>query len=141
MCNRVPLAALLLALGLPGAALSGAASAGGFDGTTNLICAAIDVVGCANGPGCLEGQARTFELPQFMFVDFDNNVIRPTAESGYKETSVIRSFDQTEKQLILQGVENHRGWTATIDRQNGDLSVTLAGSDVSFIVFGACTAL
>jgi hypothetical protein len=136
MNYRVTLAALVLGFGL-----AGSASAGGFDGTTNLLCTAIDVVGCASGSGCLEGQARAFELPQFMFVDFANKVIKPTGESGHRETSPIRNFDKTEKQIILQGVENQRGWTASIDRRNGDLTVTLAGSDVSFIVFGACTAL
>jgi hypothetical protein len=121
--------------------VSGGASAAGFDGTANLICAAIDVVGCVDGSSCVEGQARTFELPGFMFVDFEKKLIRATGESGHKEVSPIKNFEQTEKQVILQGVENHRGWSAVIDRQTGRMTVTSAGSDVSFMIFGACTAL
>jgi hypothetical protein len=141
MPNRTPLSAAMLVIALTTTSLSGIVSAGAFDGTTNLVCSAIDVVGCTDGPYCLEGQARAFDLPQFMVIDFENNMIRATDESGYQETSPIRSSDQTEKQMILQGVENHRGWTAAVDRQSGDLVVTSAGPRVNFIIYGACTTL
>lgn len=141
MRKRIRLSALVLGLGMTTTLVSGGASAAGFDGTANLVCAAIDVVGCADGSGCVEGRARTFELPGFMFVDFEKKLIRATGESGHKEVSPIKNFEQTEKQIILQGVENHRGWSAAIDRQSGRMTVTSAGSDVSFMIFGACTAL
>jgi len=141
MRNRMRSSALALGLGLTTTLLPGAASAAGFDGTTNLVCAAIDVIGCVNGPGCVEGQAGAFELPQFMFVDFENKVVRATDESGHKEVSPIKNSEQTETQMILQGVENHRGWSAAIDRQTGRMTVSSAGPDVSFMIFGACTAL
>jgi hypothetical protein len=141
MRKRTRSSVLALGLGLTTTLLTGGASAAGFDGNSNLVCAAIDVVGCMNGPGCMEGQARTFELPELMFVDFENNLVRATDESGHKQVSPIKNFEQTEKQMILQGVENHRGWSAAIDRQTGRISVTLAGPDVSFMIFGACTAL
>ena len=51
------------------------------------------------------------------------------------------NLEATEKQVILQGVENHRGWTAAIDRQTGRMTLTSPGTDVSFMIFGACTAL
>jgi hypothetical protein len=123
------------------ALLSDSASAARFDGTTNLVCAAFDVIGCTNGQGCIEGQARAFELPEFFFVDFKSKVVRGTEEGRQQEVSRIRNFDATEKQVILQGVENHRGWSLAIDRHNGRMTLTSAGSDVSFMIFGACTAL
>jgi len=141
MRKRIRLSAMALGLGMTTTLVSGGASAAGFDGTANLICAAIDVVGCVDGSSCVEGRARTFELPGFMFVDFEKKLIRATGESGHKEVSPIKNFEQTEKQVILQGVENHRGWSAAIDRQTGRMTVTSAGSDVSFMIFGACTAL
>ena len=141
MRKRIRSSALALGLGMTSTLMCSGASATGFDGTANLVCAAIDVVGCVDGSGCVEGQARTFELPGFMFVDFVKKLIRATKESGQKEVSPIKNFEQTEKQVILQGVENHRGWSAAIDRQTGRMTVTSAGSDVSFMIFGACTAL
>ena len=141
MRKRIRSSALALVLGMTSALMCSGASATGFDGTANLVCAAIDVVGCVDGSGCVEGQARTFELPGFMFVDFEKKLIRATNESGHKEVSPIKNFEKTEKQVILQGVENHRAWSAAIDRQTGRMTVTSAGSDVSFMIFGACTAL
>jgi hypothetical protein len=141
MHKRKHLPIFALGLGLTTAFLAGGASAAGFDGKSSLVCAAIDVVGCVNGPGCMEGQASSFELPQFMFVDFEQKQVRATGESGLKEVSPIRNFEQTEQQMILQGVENQRGWSAAIDRQTGKMTITSAGPDVSFMIFGACTAL
>jgi len=138
MHKRLYSTALALCIGLT---ISGVASASEIDGTSNLICAAIDVVGCENGPGCIEGQARFFDLPEFMFVDFGQKLVRATKESGHKQVSPIKNFEKTESQLILQGIENHRGWSVAIDRQTGRMSVTLAGPDLSFMIFGACTAL
>ena len=89
----------------------------------------------------MEGQASSFELPQFMFVDFENKVVRATDESGHKEVSPIKNSEQTETQMILQGVDNRRGWSAAIDRQSGRMTVSSAGPDVSLMIFGACTAL
>jgi hypothetical protein len=141
MRNRKTSSALALGFGLTTALLSSAPSVLAFDGTSNLVCSAIDVVGCVNGPGCMEGTARSFELPQFMFVDFENEQVRTTDESGHNAVSPIRNSETTERQVILQGVENHRGWSAAIDRQTGKMIVTSAGPDVSFMIFGACTAL
>ena len=141
MRKRIRSVALALGLGVTTTLLSGGASASGFDGTANLVCAAVDVVACTDGPTCMQGQARVFDLPSFMFVDFENKVVRATDESGHKEVSPIRNFEQTKKQMILQGVENHRGWSVAIDRKTGRMTVTSAGPDVSFMIFGSCTAL
>ena len=141
MRKRKHLPIFALGLGLTTAFLAGGASAAGFDGKSSLVCAAINVVSCVNGPDCLEGQASDFELPQFMFVDFKQKLVRATDESGLKEVSPIRNMEQTEKQIILQGVENDRGWSAAIDRHTGKMTITSAGPDVSFMIFGACTAL
>jgi hypothetical protein len=143
MQNKIRSSALALGLGLAATLLSGGTSAAGLDGKANLVCAAIDVVGCANRSGCVEGQAQDFELPEFMLVDFEKKLIRATDESGHKEVSPIKNFEKTEKQMILQGVENqhHRGWSAAIDRQTGRITLSSGGPDVSFMIFGACTAL
>jgi hypothetical protein len=138
MWNKIR--SILLTLGFAAMLLSAGVSAAGLDGKTNLVCAAVDVIGCANGPGCREGGATGFGLPQFMFVDFKKQEIHATDESGINFVSHIKSSEMTEQQIILQGIENHRGWTVTIHRGNGELTVASSGSGVSFMVFGACTA-
>jgi hypothetical protein len=138
MWNKIR--SILLTLGFAAVLLPVGASAAGLDGKTNLVCAAIDVIGCANGPGCREGSANDFGLPQFMFVNFKKQEIQATDETGLNVVSEIKSSEITEQQIILQGIENHRGWSVTIDKGNGELTVTSSGSGVSFMVFGACTS-
>ena len=137
MRNKIP--SILPALGFAAMLLPAGVSAAGLDGKANLVCAAVDVIACANGPGCREGSANHFDLPQFMFVDFKKQQIHATDETGINVVSPIKNSEITERQIILQGTENHRGWSATIDKANGQMTVTSSGPDVSFMVFGACT--
>jgi hypothetical protein len=127
---------LFVAVLIPSSAI-----AAGFDGSANLVCSSVDVIGCTDGPTCLQAHARDFELPDFVFIDFAGKVVRATDESGHKEVSPIKSTETTDKQLVLQGFENHRGWTLAVDRENGRMTLTSTGSEVSFMIFGACTSL
>jgi len=116
-------------------------SAGGFDGSSNLVCAAIDVVACTEGTVCLHGQARTFDLPEFLAIDFKQKVVRATEESGHKQVSPIKNVEQTGTQMVLQGVENGHGWSMSIDHKTGRITTTVSGEEVGFMVFGACTTI
>lgn len=136
---RNKILSILPALGLTAMLLPASVSAAGLDGKSKLVCAAIDVIGCTNGPGCSEGTANSFKIPQFMFVDFKNQEVHATDESGINVVSKIKSSEITEQQIILQGIENNRGWSVSIDKVNGKLSVSSTGSGVSFMIFGACT--
>jgi hypothetical protein len=108
---------------------------------SQLVCAAITVVGCVNNANCLTGSAESFSLPEFMFVDFKEKIVRPTDESGHKEESPIKNLEKTDQQIIFQGFENHRGWSAAVNRKTGELKMSSVGADVSFMIFGACTGL
>jgi hypothetical protein len=137
---RNKIRSILPALGLTAVLLPVGGSAAGLDGKSNLVCAVIDVIACANEPGCSEGSASKFEFPQFMFVDFKKQQIHATDETGINIVSPIKNSEITEQQIILQGTENHRGWSATIDKANGKMTVASLGAGVSFMVFGACTS-
>lgn len=136
---------MLRALG--GAAVAAAALvvAGGaqaaFDGKSNLVCSAIDVVGCTDDAGCVQGRARTFDLPDFVVLDFEKKVVRATDESGHKEVSPIKNQEVTGTQLVLQGIENGHGWTLTVHRDNGRMSTVLVGEKLSLMLFGVCNSL
>ena len=60
---------------------------------------------------------------------------RKTADSPFK------NFQSTDKQLIIQGVENDHGWTMAISKETGRMSLAVVGEEVSFTIFGACKAL
>ena len=118
------------------------ASAAGFDGSANLVCATYDVVACSKASTCMRGQAGTFELVEFMFVDFKARVVKARTEGDAKRIeSPIRTFEKSNSQLILQGVENGHGWGMSIDQAGGGMTTTVSGESSSFMIFGACTAL
>jgi len=114
-----------------------------IDGSANLICAAFDVMACLDGGRCSRGEARSFEMPEFMNVDFKEKTVHAAydAESEKTATSPIKNSEISGNQLILQGVENNHGWTMAIDRVSGRMSLAVVGHEVSFSIFGACKAL
>lgn len=116
-------------------------SAAGLDGTGNLICSTNDVVACAEASACQMGQAKNFDLPQFVVVDVEASVIRGTQLSGIAEISPIKNMEVSGDHLILQGVENGRGWGISINGKTGDMAASLVGDALSFLVHGACTPI
>jgi hypothetical protein len=127
-----------LGLGLAAALLSTGASAGAISGKADLVCASVNVVGCT-GTDCMQGQAHTFELPDFMFVDVKRKLVHASNDSGEEVSSPIKNFEVTDDAIILQGIEDHRGWTLGIERDKGKMTLSSTGPAVSFMIFGNCT--
>ncbi len=46
------------------------------------------MIGCPDAGTCVQGQARSFDLPQFIAVDFANKQVRTTKESGENVVSL-----------------------------------------------------
>ena len=115
-----------------------------FDSKSNLICAAFDVMACLDTGRCSRGEARTFDMPEFMKVDFKKKVINASYDEESEKltaNSPIKNSEISGNQLILQGVENNHGWTMAINQENGRMSLSVVGYEVNFSIFGACKAL
>lgn len=124
------------------AAVPVGASGAGFDGSSNLICAASNVVACTKSSVCVQGEASSFDLPIFMYVDFKAKVVKARTEGDEKQVeSPIRNFQKSNTQLILQGIENGHGWGISVDQTGGRMTMTVSGESSGFMIFGACTAL
>ena len=68
-------------------------------------------------------------------------VIRATDDAGHDEASPFDDLKRSDGQIVFQGVEKGTGWTIIIDEARGGMTATVAGAEVSFIVFGSCTAI
>jgi hypothetical protein len=121
--------------------VSSTVSAGEIDGTRDVVCALTRVVACHNDGPCLQGQPRTFDLPELIVLDHKEKVLRSTRESGHEEVSPIKNMERNGDILVLQGVENSRGWDLAINVKTGSTSGAVIGEDVSFMLHGTCTAL
>lgn len=106
-----------------------------FDGTKPLLCASIEALDCDPGTECERGIPEVMGAPKFVRIDFAKNEI-----SGTERTTKIRSMEKDDDQIILQGYELGLGWTLALDRETGNMRITFARWDASFIIFGSCTS-
>ena len=140
MVNRMRLwAAVVWVAATPFA--STVVSADRLTGSRDIVCAVMDVVGCLEDGGCVDGTAREFELPEFVIMDSSEKVFRSAYESGEKAVSPIQNMQTDGEHFIVQGVENGRGWDVAINTKTGRMSASAVGDGVSFLAFGTCTSL
>ena len=74
-------------------------------------------------------------LDRFLEIDIANKSVRGVASD---RASPIQHVTHEGGQLVMQGSQNARGWSATISEQTGELTITASGENVAFTVFGAC---
>lgn len=129
----------LLGLSLALVLAPASAMAGEIDGKTPAICAVIETVECTADRKCQHGLAGHVNMPTFLRIDFKKKKIEATPTGEKTIVSEVKAFDKAEGKLYLSGVEGGRGWSMVIDESTGGMSLTLAGLDASFMVFGACT--
>ena len=129
------IAGFLLALG---ATAPGFARAADFDGSRKLLCAPTDAVQCEGAGECVRAEVEDLNVPKFLIIDFKNKKLAGTAEGA--AGTPIQNVEKLENQTVLQGIQNGRGWSIVIDTASGDLSMAVAGDDISFVIFGVCKA-
>lgn len=111
------------------------ASAADFDGSKPLICAPTEVMDCvAELPDCWSGSPQQAGAPTFLRIDFAKKTV-----VGPMRTSAIKHMDRNDEQIILQGVELDMGWTVALDKNTGDVAITLTDRAGAFVLFGSCT--
>jgi hypothetical protein len=125
--------------------LSAVAVAGDFDGSQPVLCSVVSVTECTPADGCRAVMPESVAVPRFLRVDFDKKIVVPAGKGGGDRSSAIKRMERIGGQLILQGadegiqdVRDSVGWTASVSEETGKLVVTAAGSEVAFVVYGAC---
>jgi len=115
-------------------ALGSAVHAGDFDGSKPLICAPVQAMECYAGEECKMGLPEAVGAPAFMRIDFTQRRV-----VGPKRSSAIETITADENQLLMQGIELGHAWSLALNYESGKMILTLAGNDVAFVLFGACT--
>jgi hypothetical protein len=129
---------LLLALGTAaGLGCAAIASAAGFDGSQDLLCAPTDLAQCDETARCERVSPSEVDLPPFIRVDFAKKRLMSLADPP-RETP-IDTVHQHEGSTILQGAQNGRAWSLVIDHATGRMTGSVADDEGAFAVFGACT--
>lgn len=115
--------------------------AGHFDGSKPLICASLFATECrAESQECVSGPPWNFNLPVFSEVDFKSQTVSTTRTNQDNRVSPIESVDHLPNgRLSLQGDDGQYSWSAIISEETGSMTLTAAGEEIAFLVFGACT--
>jgi hypothetical protein len=114
------------------------ALAADFDGSKPLLCAMIEAFECGPAAGCEGGTPESNGLSRFLRVDVGKKEVRTTRESQERR-SKIEKVEHADGVLLLSGTQSGRGWTLTINESTGYMVLSVAGDQVAFVVFGACT--
>lgn len=124
---------------LTGYALAANAATESFDGSKPLLCATIKTTECGSQARCQHGTSDSIGFPQFLQIDPQQKSIKATRPDGTALNAAITNITRLDDRLVLQGVENSLGWSVTISHRTGRMVLAIAGDQITFGVFGACT--
>jgi hypothetical protein len=114
---------------------AGSVWAADFDGSKVMVCAPAETLKCDVNTGCVEGEADNVNLDRFLRIDVNSKSVTGV---GSERATAIKHVGHDGGQLVLQGSQNGRGWSAAISESTGEMTITVAGERVAFVVFGAC---
>ena len=119
----------------------GYASAGEFNGTKPLVCAAMYSSECsAEAQECLGGAPWLINFPAFVEVDFKFKTLSTTHHHSVERVSDIDAINHLPGGLMsVQGVDGDYAWSVLVSETTGSMTLSVSGEDVGFVVFGACT--
>ena len=111
-----------------------------FDGSSPLLCAAVEAIECSTSGECTAGTPESVNIPHFLNIDFKSKKVEAVRHGKETRNSAIRSLERVEGTLVMQGIEAGRGWSIAISEETGKLSASIVGNQIGFVVFGACIA-
>ena len=113
------------------------ALAEGLDATKPMTCALAEATECDEAAHCSEVTLEQIELPGGWRVDF---AAKQLVSMDGQRKSPISAVETLETALVLQGLQNGRGWTMVVERATGHLAATVADQEGVFVLAGGCSA-
>jgi hypothetical protein len=121
-------------------------AAGGLDGSASLLCQSDEGREYHAGGELKPFNPESVGLAKTFVIDFKQGIVKPTMDSYVRRRSRIKQVAHVENKVILlgaedgvEGVDDGVGWAAAISKDSGRFTISAAGQDVGYIVFGRCT--
>lgn len=124
-----------IAVILAAALLAGTAQAMAAE-TDQRTCALTRAFDCTPEDGCTEASLQAMALPRFVRIDLKSKVITSLDREVQRSTKIENSVNQKDV-IVMQGTEL-RGWSMTLCKETGGLSLSASGDGEGFVVFGNC---
>jgi hypothetical protein len=115
------------------------ASAAGFDGKKPFLCSTNLALECECEVDyeCHNSPPEVNAIPPFIRVDVKKKKLTGK-RWGKQETTAIERVEHDGNRLMLQGIDEGRGWTLAIGEGTGRMTITISETDGAFVLFGAC---
>ena len=128
---------------------AGLVGAAEFDGSQPLLCSSVTVNECLPNADCERVSAKSVNAPDFLRIDVKKKTVTNAAADSSKPTNAIETSALLGDKLYVQGkddgLEGVRddglAWSISIDQITGEMVLTASGSEVAFVIFGACMAI
>lgn len=131
----VLLATLMLLLAL---LIASELAADDLRASDRFLCAAREVHAC-DWEGCGKVDPAEIGVPDFLEIDLVARELRTTAASGEDRRTPVVHLDRAGGRITLQGIENGRAWSFTLDEATGELVAAVAREGRVVAAFGVCT--
>ncbi len=119
--------------------------AGDFDGSKNLLCSVKEAIECYPASQCNEVTNEVLNLPNFINIDFKKKLITGKLTNGEEHRTEIERIEHVDGKITLEGAEEDLkeqpdgvAWSMSINETKGNFTVSAAGDEVAFVIFGAC---
>jgi hypothetical protein len=99
-------------------------------------CALIKAYECTSDDGCVAWTIPEMGLPRFVRINLKEKTL-VSLDKEITRTTKLTTVERLDKITVLQGIEL-RGWTIALGNDAGSFTLTAAGNDEAFIVFGNC---
>ncbi len=113
-------------------------SGGASEEVEALICAADQSFDCAPGSNCIEDDAEAIGLPAILHVDLKSDQVVGTMPDGTGLKADFAGEVQKDGRLVVTGIQAGLGWTMTVARDTGTMTLAISGDSIGFVVFGSC---
>jgi len=114
----------------------------------SIMCATLELRQCDAKAPCQDVEPEDVDAPRLIRVDLDAKTLTGRRADGTAWQSVIDHAEEVDQKIIIQGAEDGSkdrhdgvGWTVTISKLTGRMTLAAAGDDVVFVGFGSCAAL
>ena len=104
------------------------------------LCAPTQEIECEEAGKCDTNAFESLNLPPFIKIDLVTKQMSG-AEEGVEEAAAIERVERVDGRLILQGVQDGRGWSVVIVEETGHMTLSVAGDDTAWLAFGDCSPL
>ena len=123
-------------LGILGATTAGADN---LFGASQLLCAPRNVTHCSSGGDCESGPPDDYNIPDFIRIDLERELLLTTEASGESLSTPVQHFTRVDGAIYLQGVEGGRAYSLVIVEATGDVAMAVASDGETATTFGTCT--